>query len=104
MRLESLRESVIEAVAFELDESRSRIATAFAAGDFRGFDGDEGLIDDDGFHLERLGVEIHFDAHHVDHARGLDGIGRRYEAVLAQIDHVAARAPKRVRLTRDGDR
>jgi hypothetical protein len=93
---ELLGELGIECFAREGEQSWRGVAAAFALCGFRGLDGNEGLSHFDGFDDERIRVELEFDAHHVNDAGGLEIVVRRNEAVLSQIDDVAAGMPDRI--------
>ena len=104
LRAQLLREGVVEPFARQLEQTRRRIAAALALRRDRGLDRDIGLVDADRVDRQPLGVELELDVHRVDDARGLDVVARRHEAVLAQVDHVAAREPSPRGHGTDGDR
>jgi len=101
---ESFAEASVEYVTAEFEEFRSRVATAFATRGFGRFDRNEGLFDRDLFDAQRFWIEVQLDAHHVNHTGRLDVVDHRNEAMLAEVDDIAARMPERVRLAGDDDR
>ncbi len=98
---EAPSEALVQMIAGDAIQARHGIAAAFAAGRLRRLDRDEGLVDLDPIHPQCRRIEVELDVHHVDDAGRLDIVDRRDTAVLAQVDHVAARAPEAGGFPRD---